>query len=115
MQAQPLPFGEGLSIDAGIDAAVKRMLARRRARPNWYARAVEEERQLKIKFPAPYINKKNGRPCKYPFEIIEYARKLRGWEFTYREIVVELEHKFHQSVPLFTVRDWTQHWTRVSG
>ena len=115
MEIQALPFGDALTIDAGIEDAVKRMLTRRRSRPHWYARAIEEDRQLKIKFPAPHINRKNGRPCKYSFELIEYARKLRGYGFAYREISEELAFKFRQKVPLFTVRDWVQHWTRVSG
>ena len=62
-----------------------------------------------------FRNRHNKRPCKYPFEMVEYARKLRRYGFLYREISEELEHKFKRPVPWLTVRDWTVNACRMLG
>lgn len=120
--SMPLPLPDvAVSIDAGLEQAVLRMLRRRKRRPKWVAKVEAEElararaRQRPLKFPPPYVNRANRRPCQYPFEMVEYARKLRSWGFFYREISEELEHRFGRRVPWLTVRDWVQYVIRVSG
>jgi hypothetical protein len=46
--------------------------------------------------------------------MVEFARRLRGFGFFYREIAQELEHKFGRPVPWITVRDWCAHYYRMS-
>lgn len=58
---------------------------------------------------------KRGKPSPYPFEMVEYARRLRGYGFSYREIADECQHKFGFPVPWRTVADWVQYATRMSA
>lgn len=60
-------------------------------------------------------NPKTGRPCKYPYAVVEYARRLRGFGFWYREISEEIEAKHGIQVPWISVRDWCVHWVRMAG
>ncbi|NKF21560.1 hypothetical protein [Solimonas marina] len=80
----------------------------RRGRPE----PVKQE-QLALKLRVVYMSRGSRRPCSYPFEMVEYARKLRGFEFTYKEISAELQHKFKRPVPWITVRDWVNSYYRM--
>lgn len=64
---------------------------------------------------AVVVNRRTKRPCGYPFEMVECARKLRGFGFTYREISDELQHKYGRPVPWITVRDWVCFFYRMRG
>lgn len=74
------------------------------------------ELQISIEFSEKWKYRSRGtrRPAKYPFEMVEYARKLRGFGFFYREIVDEIRSKFRVTVPWITVRDWTLNFYRMS-
>lgn len=99
------------SIDSGIEYLLIR--ARRGKRQyRWHC----ENMALAIKYSFAWNIRSKGtrRPAKYPFEMVEYARKLRGFGFFYREIADEIRSKFRVTVPWITIRDWTNLYYRCS-
>lgn len=108
----PLP-GMDLTISGGLDLerAVMRACLRRRVR-----RSPRVAVQLAIEYSFGWRFRSRGtrRPAKYPFEMVTYARKLRGFGFFYREIAEEILNKFKVKVPWITVRDWTNAYYRMS-
>ncbi|MES2488536.1 MAG: hypothetical protein V4607_02005 [Pseudomonadota bacterium] len=55
------------------------------------------------------------RSCKYPYKMIEDARKMRGNGYFYKEIAAALEKEYGIKVPWITVRDWVNYYYRVMG
>lgn len=69
------------------------------------------------------LNKHTRRPCRYPFYMVEEARKMRRVGFEYREISefigehwrAELDKLGVARPAWITVRDWVQGWYRMRG
>lgn len=53
------------------------------------------------------LNRQNAR-AKYPMELVNEARKMRRFQFTYREIADALNEHWKTTVSWITVRDWVQ-------
>lgn len=108
----PLPT-PSMSLDSGIERTMLRTLRRKFRRSEPIIAAVA---QLSIDFSEKWKFRSRGtrRPAKFPFEIVLYARKLRGFGFEYHEISQEIGHKFKAKVPWITVRDWVNFFYRVS-
>jgi len=101
------------SIEEGIGSAMRRAWRRRfrhRAKPASQASAATG--QLNLNLIAVEKARKNRRAM-YPIEMVEEARKMRRWKFTYREIAESLNEHFKTNVSCITIRDWTCFYYRM--
>ncbi len=71
----------------------------------------EERRRL----PATIKRKGRNRWAKYPFEMIETARRMRSRKCTYKDIAEALNHRHQTNVHWVTIRDWVKSFYRVTG
>lgn len=109
-----LPFSPPrLSIDDGVWTVTLYRLRRRRV-PRRQAAQPPAAEQLALRLRITYTSRGTRRPCSYPFEMVEYARKLRKYGYFYKEIAEEIQHKFKRAVPWITVRDWVCNYYRMS-
>ncbi len=61
----------------------------------------------------PKPKRRKQHAPKYPFEMVEEARKMRKYRFTYTEIADALNDHWGTDVHWVTVRDWTNYYGRV--
>jgi hypothetical protein len=119
---QPPP----VSIDAGVQHILRgaflssvRLLSELTPAPA----ARVEQTPFTLKFRPLFRNKRTGRPCKYPFEIIQDARVMRDNGFEYKEISAALSELYKdqlrkigvERIPWITCRDWSAHYYRLRG
>lgn len=90
---------------------------RRRGRKRFEVPESQGRIELQFRCLPPTIKRaRRKRWAKYPYEMVEEARRLRivkGW--TYRDIAETLNHRHGTSVNWITVRDWTSQFYRVTG
>lgn len=121
----PLP-APAISIDAGVRHLLRASLQislRRWSRLNTVPVSAAEQVPILLKIRPMFRNKRTGRPCRYPFEMIQDARVMRENGFEYKEIAAALGELYKDELrkigveqpAWISVRDWTSHYYRLRG
>lgn len=126
--AMPTPL---VSIESGIEhSMMQQAIQEAAAAARKAAKAAEEklaaafaslQEAISYSFAALYRTRSTRRPCKYPFYMVEDARKMRANGYEYKAIAEALGKQYEaelkkigvQEIPWITVRDWTGYFYRM--